>query len=225
MEEIWKDIEGYEGIYQVSSFGNVRSLDRIDSVNRRIKGKIMKQNTMYTGYKTVRLTKNSITKGYFVHRLVAIAFIPNPYNLSEVGHKDESRNNNEVDNLEWVTKSKNANMPLRRKRISQKAKGRILSEEHKNKIREALEGERNPFYGKHHSEETKALLREKNSKYKGELSRASKKVVCDNKIFVSLTECSKYLNIGLSTLSSYLSGTKKMPLKFKERGLKLFEEE
>lgn len=225
MKEIWKDIEGYEGIYQVSSFGNIRSLDRIDSVNRRIKGKIMKQNTMYTGYKTVRLTKNSITKGYFVHRLVAIAFIPNPYNLPEVGHKDESRNNNEVDNLEWVTKSKNANMPLRRKRISQKAKGRILSEEHKNKIREALEGERNPFYGKHHSEETKALLREKNSKYKGELSRASKKVVCDNKIFVSLTECSEYLNIGLSTLSSYLSGTKKMPLKFKERGLKLFEEE
>ena len=74
------------------------------------------------GYDKVRLNKNGIVKHFSVHRLVALAFIPNPNNLSEVGHKDESRNNNCTNNLEWITHIDNCNMPKYKDRISQDSK-------------------------------------------------------------------------------------------------------
>ena len=96
-KEIWKDIQGYEGIYQVSSHGRVRS-----------KHKIMKpQND--NGYMRILLRKNGKVKRYSVHRLVAIAFIDNPYNLPVVNHKDENKGNNYVENLEWCTHKYNTN--------------------------------------------------------------------------------------------------------------------
>lgn len=106
MEEIWKDIVGYEGLYQVSNLGRVRSLDRYvlhkQSVRKLHKGCIMNPYRI-TGYPAVHLSKDGQKKGFLVHRLVATAFIPNPNNLPEVNHKDESRTNNIVDNLEWCT--------------------------------------------------------------------------------------------------------------------------
>lgn len=100
MEEIWKDIEGYEGLYQVSNLGRVKSLRR----NIILKIKIERN-----GYEKVVLTVNSIHKDYYIHRLVATAFISNPDNLPQVNHKDENKTNNCVDNLEWCTPKYNTN--------------------------------------------------------------------------------------------------------------------
>ena len=109
----WKPIKGYEGIYEVSDEGEVRSLDRplktsILHVSERIvKGKILKQNAKQNGYKTVDLCIENKPKTTLVHRLVADAFMPIPDNLRFVNHKDSNRANNAASNLEWVTSSEN----------------------------------------------------------------------------------------------------------------------
>lgn len=107
-EEIWKDVKGYEGLYEVSNFGRVKSKDRRVKVvykstfYKNLKGKILKP-TNTIGYDKVALYKEGRQKYHNIHRLVAEAFIPNENNLPIVNHKDESRNNNHVDNLEWCT--------------------------------------------------------------------------------------------------------------------------
>lgn len=106
--EIWKDIEGFEGIYQISNYGRVKSLSRIvfSSPNvARKKKEIIRVVSLNKGYEFVKLKKE--TTNYYVHRLVAIAFIPNPENKPEVNHKNGKKNDNRVDNLEWATKSEN----------------------------------------------------------------------------------------------------------------------
>ena len=108
MKEIWRDIKGYEGLYQVSNLGRVRSVthDIVDSLGRRSTkdGKILSlRKSSQTGYPTINLLKDGDTTSCNVHRLVAEAFIPNPNNLPCVNHKDESRDNNCVDNLEWCS--------------------------------------------------------------------------------------------------------------------------
>lgn len=135
MIEIWKDILGYEGLYQVSNLGNVRSLN----YRRSGKTKLLKQGTD-NGYKRVELSKNGKKKKYWVHRLVAIAFISNPNNYKEVNHKDEDKSNNNVNNLEWCTREYNNNYGTRNKRTSESHKGKILSEEHKKKMSESHKG-------------------------------------------------------------------------------------
>ena len=98
-KEIWKDIQGYEGIYQVSSYGRVKSF-------KKNKVKILKPQMHYKGYKFVTLHKNGIGEKCKVHRLVAKAFIPNPNNYPVVNHKDENKSNNNVENLEWCSDEK-----------------------------------------------------------------------------------------------------------------------
>lgn len=119
MCEIWKDIENYEGSYQVSNFGNVRSLDRIvTNIHGRKqirKGKLLKQ--VRTGSRRNYLSVRLSAKNYKVHRLVAQSFIDNSENKSEVNHIDENTFNNHVDNLEWVTAKENSNHGTRNKRI------------------------------------------------------------------------------------------------------------
>lgn len=136
MIEIWKDIPGYEGKYQVSNRGEVKSL------NYRGSGelKLLKQNTDKNGYKQVSLYKNGKRKNHFVHRLVAMAFLPNPNNLSIVNHKDENPSNNNVNNLEWCTQEYNLNYGTRNERASKSKKGKSFSEEHKKKLSESLKG-------------------------------------------------------------------------------------
>lgn len=113
MNEIWKDIPGYEGLYQVSNCGNVRSLDRIIKCkNGKIRGYpgvLLKQDSTKDGHKRCRLCNQGCDKHFFVHRLVASAFIENPNNFPIVNHKDENPSNNSVNNLEWCTGKYNVN--------------------------------------------------------------------------------------------------------------------
>ena len=112
MAEIWKDIKGYEGQYQVSNFGNIRSLDRLVYQQGRMQnyqGGSMNSFLNNSGYYTIRLSKDNHKKDFLVHRLVAEAFLPNPYNLPCINHKDEDPLNNHVDNLEWCTREYNTN--------------------------------------------------------------------------------------------------------------------
>jgi hypothetical protein len=108
MEEIWKDIEGYEGLYQISNLGNVRSLNWKKSGERR--NLWLKPHNK--GYLQVELSKCGVKKCFVVHRLVAGAFIPNPDNLPQVNHIDEIKTNNAADNLEWCTRSYNVRYSL-----------------------------------------------------------------------------------------------------------------
>lgn len=126
-KEIWRDIPDYEKLYQVSNLGRVRSLNRLKKnydINTgtfteiMIKGIYLKQRMTPFGYKTVLLSKNAKRKWYFVHRLVAQAFINNPDNLPFVNHKDENKLNNNLDNLEWCTAKYNSNYGTRNKRLS-----------------------------------------------------------------------------------------------------------
>lgn len=100
--EIYRDIEGYEGLYQISDQGNVKSL-------KFGKERTLKQGKNVYGYSFVVLCKNGNKKLYLVHRLVAQAFIPNPTNLPQVNHKDEDKTNNTVDNLEYCDCKYNIN--------------------------------------------------------------------------------------------------------------------
>lgn len=108
--EIWKDIQGYEGLYQVSSLGRVRSMDRWrrNGTNGYIqRGRILSQEVSKCGYNMVKLSINGKARGLLVHRLVAIAFVPNPQNKEQVNHIDGCKQNNNVNNLEWATQSEN----------------------------------------------------------------------------------------------------------------------
>lgn len=105
INEIWKPIKGYEGLYEVSNLGRIKSLN----YNHTGKEKILKPTKDRYGYLQVTLCKNNIKKQYTVHRLVAEAFIDNPDNLPQVNHKDENKQNNNVDNLEWCDAKYNSN--------------------------------------------------------------------------------------------------------------------
>ena len=115
------------GLYQVSNLGRVKSLDRPKrnyDINTglfttiTIQGKIRKPRLTSFGYYTILLSKNGKRKWFFIHRLVAEAFIPNPDNLLQVNHKDENKLNNNVENLEWCDAKYNSNYGTRNKRIS-----------------------------------------------------------------------------------------------------------
>ena len=122
-EEIWKDIEGYEGLYQISNLGRVKSLKHIivrnNGVKQTFQEKILKTPLCKkTGYPMVCLWFMGKEKRYSVHRLIAQAFIPNPENKPEINHINTIRNDNRIENLEWVTRTENMNNPLTKKNLS-----------------------------------------------------------------------------------------------------------
>lgn len=115
-KETWKPVVGYEGLYEVSSEGNVRNVKT---------GKILKPKNNRRGYLFVGLYKNGAVKYHYLHRLVALTFIPNPNKLPEVNHKDEIKTNNKLDNLEWISHRDNSNYGKRNERVS-KSKSKAI---------------------------------------------------------------------------------------------------
>ena len=125
MDEIWKDIEGYEGLYQVSNLGRVKALPKYcfnGSVDWLMKEHILKPLKIHS-YTYVCLYKNKKYKRKAIHRLVALAFIPNPSNKPDIDHINAIKDDNRAVNLHWVTKTGNMNNPLTRKKISESKKG------------------------------------------------------------------------------------------------------
>ena len=110
-DEEWRDVVGYEGLYQVSNLGRVKSLSRRivykDGREYNYPSKVMKNQKVSTGYRSVTLYRVNGKKQYYVHRLVAETFIPNPNNLIDVNHKDGCKTNNILSNLEWCSRSDN----------------------------------------------------------------------------------------------------------------------
>ena len=171
--EIWKDVQGYEGLYQVSNLGRVKSLGRF--IDRLVSGRywqeerILKPNKTKYGYLMVELRKNKKPKSFLVHRLVAMTFISNPENKPEVDHINADKTNNNVNNLRWVTAKENVRNPL-------------------NMVH--LIGKNHPMFGKKHSEETKNKMRGKNN------PRARKVRNIETKeIFDTVTEAEKKYNL------------------------------
>lgn len=119
MKEEWRNVVGYEGYYQVSNKGRVKSLKRIDPNNHLVKERILTPNKDKYGYDYVGLSKYGKTKSYKSHRLVAKAFIYNPNNHPVINHKDFNKDNNCVDNLEWCTVAYNNTHRFKYKPINQ----------------------------------------------------------------------------------------------------------
>lgn len=124
IQEIWKDIPGYEGIYQASNFGKIKRLsnnniniyiykNRKEKFKRTMQEKILKPVIKKDGYSLITLSKNNIKERFYLHRLIAICYIPNIKNKSQINHKDGNKMNNSVHNLEWCTAKENMNHAFR----------------------------------------------------------------------------------------------------------------
>ncbi len=190
IKEIWKDINGYEGFYQVSNLGRIKSLDRYicksNGVIQFKKGKIKVPKLNSDGYNVIALSKNGRNKTIAIHILVAKHFIANPKNLPEVNHKDFNRTNNVVDNLEWLTHQENI---------------KYSADHNRYKLKDVC-GKNNPNYGNHILSEiyknNPLLAKEKLSRPAGQNGRAVKIALYDNKMnyiktFDWIGGCAKYL--------------------------------
>ena len=152
MKEIWKDIIGFEGIYEISNLGRIRRIKN---------GRILSTRRSDGWYITVTLYKDKKRYGKLLHRLVSEAFIPNPDNLLEVNHRDEDKTNNRVDNLEFCDHKYNVNYGT--------IKDRIRDTKLKNgHINEEYSGLDKKSYGKKYYQDHKEEIKEYNKKYREE---------------------------------------------------------
>lgn len=147
--EIWEDVLGYEGLYQVSNMGRVKRLDTTvyykDGRVFHYKEAILKLRTTKDGYKMTSLSKNSLPKTNLIHRLVASHFVPNPFNKPVTNHLNGIRDDNRACNLQWATQSENLRHSFdvlgfkiteeTKRKISEKLKGRVFSDEHKRNVK------------------------------------------------------------------------------------------
>ena len=183
--EIWKDVQGYEGLYQVSNLGSIKSLGRfVDKLKCHYwqEEKILKLRKRVDGYLNVILSKKGKTKTFSVHRLVAMTFISNPENKPEVDHINAIKTDNSVNNLRWASHKENMNNSLTIAFLSI------------SKL-----GENNPLYGKKLSEETKRKISDRLS---GKNSPKAHKVknIDTNEIFNTVKEASIKYNVSFSAI-------------------------
>ena len=210
--EIWKDIPDYKGLYQVSNLGRIKSL-------YFGKERILKTHKDKYGYLISHLHNNSKGKTHFVHRLVALAFIPNPENYPMINHKDESRDNNCVENLEWCDCKYNLNYGSRNIRLSKAKKGKPLTEEHKQNMSKAKKGKPLTKKGKPLTEEHKQKIgitkkgKPLTEEHKQNMSKAISKPIIQftlEGVFIrewqSATIASRELNINQSNISACCKG-------------------
>ena len=205
-EEIWKDVKNYEGLYQVSNLGRIKSLN----YNHTNKEKILELFKNNQGYMIICLHKKGRQKTFRVHRLVAEAFIPNPKNKPEIDHINTIRDDNRVENLRWVTRKENSNNELTKQKYKEMnlgekhpLYGKKLPEETKRKLSESLSGKNNPMYGKYGSNNPNA-----------------KNVYCVelNKTWKCIKECAEELGLHDSNITMCCKGviktTGKMHFKY-----------
>lgn len=206
--EEWRPVVDYEGLYEVSDWGNVRSVERIitDINGRKMHyyGKILSQGKTTNGYDFVMLGQKN---NKLTHILVAKAFLPNPYNKPEVDHiiPISDGGTNEVWNLRWVTPSENARNP-----ISMEKRHRKLSEEHKKKISETRKGRHYPKLseakkGKKNPKLSEALKGRRNESCMKKVLQFSK-----DGLFIrewkSISDANKELNIKNGSISAVCKG-------------------
>lgn len=185
--EVWKDIPGFDGVYQASTLGNIRRVGGYvygDNGKRYYPGHVMALATDKDGYKTVGLMKDKKYKTYKVHRLVAMTFIPNPNNYPQINHKDERKDSNNVFNLEWCSNKYNMNYGTRSARLSAKMKGVPRPE---------FRGPGSYFYGKH---------------WTGAMNKNSRKVAQYDldgnliKVYDAIAEAGRLTGINSSTINN-----------------------
>lgn len=135
-DEEWRDIKGYEGLYQVSNMGRVKSLARLDSKNRKVKERIRKQRISNVGYPCVSLyDKKGASILWYVHVLVLSTFVPNIDNKPCIDHINTIRTDNILSNLRWVTYSENCNNPITKRRMSEAQKKIYNTDEGKKEMK------------------------------------------------------------------------------------------
>ena len=211
MVEIWKDIKGYEGLYQVSNLGRVKSLSiyRKNSVCEYYsKEKILKPLKDKGGYLNVRLWKNKKGKTIKIHRLVACNFLENTENKRDVNHINGIKTDNGVENLEWCTCSEN------------------IKHAFDTGLKKSNKGVNNPMYGKHHTEETKKKIGGVHKGKTGEKHPRSKKVKCitTGDVFVCIREAGIKYNVANQDIGRCCKGKRKSAGKHPVTGEKLIWE-
>ena len=180
----------YEGLYKISNLGRVWSVHKQDY-------KI--PSTKDNGYMFVQLYKNGKMKNEYIHRLVALTFIPNPNNLPQVNHKDECKDNNAVDNLEWCDSTYNNNYGTARERRIRACREKGIYDIARDRWISNNPSKVNP-------------------KFKGDNSN-SKCVMCDGILFDCIKTCAEYYGVNYGTMRYWLSGEGNVPKYFKEHNL------
>lgn len=223
--EIWEDIPGYQGLYQVSTLGRILRMPkeqiRVSKFGKEYTQLVPKHPVLmnpaydFDGYLQISLTKDSETKSYQVHRLVAMTFIPNPENKSQVNHIDGVKDNNKVSNLQWVTQSENIrhSVDVLGNQIGFK-KGSHKSEEHKRKISETMSGRVLPEW---HVEILKKAQNDPETRFKSYVNDPRRKPVkCleDGKIYPSALYASKEYNVSDSSISYAIKEKRKVKKKW-----------
>lgn len=131
---MWKDIPDYEGLYQASEAGEIRSVDRVivrkDGIVQKHEGRILSPATNASGYFNVSLRKDGKARSFLVSRLIALTFLQNPYGLPEVNHINEIKTDNRIENLEWIDRIGNCNHGTRNSRHSKCMKGKYTGAKH-----------------------------------------------------------------------------------------------